>query len=60
VMVPSNSAARRVGDLAGDTICFLTGSLAERSLSSYFDTRKKRVRFLFCVFAKRTPSAGTQ
>ncbi|MDA8171847.1 MAG: hypothetical protein M0Z48_08490 [Nitrospiraceae bacterium] len=41
VMVPSNSAARRVGDLAGDTICFLTGSLAERSLSSYFDTRKK-------------------
>ncbi|MDA8387697.1 MAG: hypothetical protein M0Z58_03395 [Nitrospiraceae bacterium] len=41
VMVPSNAAARHVCDLAGDTICFLSGSPAERSLSSYFGTRHK-------------------
>ena len=41
VMVPSNSAAHHVDDLAGDSICFLIGSLTERSLSSYFDTLRK-------------------
>jgi general L-amino acid transport system substrate-binding protein len=42
VMVTSNSALRHVGDLAGDTICFLSGSLTERSLNAYFDTLHKR------------------
>ncbi len=41
VMVPSNSAVLHVGDLAGSTICFLIGSLTERSLSAYFDTFQK-------------------
>jgi len=37
VMVPSKSAAHNVGDLAGNTICFLIGSLTERSINAYFD-----------------------
>ena len=41
VMVPSDSAAHHVAELGGDTICFLIGSLTERSLSDYFDTLKK-------------------
>jgi general L-amino acid transport system substrate-binding protein len=38
VMVASASAAHHVGDLAGDSICFMIGSSAERSLEAYFDT----------------------
>jgi general L-amino acid transport system substrate-binding protein len=41
VMVPSASAVSHVGDLAGEKICFLTGSTTERSLSAYFDTLHK-------------------
>ena len=41
VMVPSNSAAHHVGDLAGDSICFMIGSPAERSLKAYFDALHK-------------------
>jgi general L-amino acid transport system substrate-binding protein len=41
VMVPSNSAAHHVSDLAGNTICFLIGSLSERSLNAYFATLQK-------------------
>ena len=41
VMVPSNSAAHSVGDLAGGPICFTTGSLIERSISAYFDAMHK-------------------
>jgi general L-amino acid transport system substrate-binding protein len=37
VMVASTSNAHHVSDLAGDTICFLIGSSAERSLEAYFD-----------------------
>lgn len=36
VMVPVASAARNVGDLAGDSICYMIGSSAERSLEAYF------------------------
>lgn len=39
VMVPSGLAARHVFSLAGDTICFLSGSPAERGLSAYFGAR---------------------
>ncbi len=38
VMVASASAAHHVGDLAGDSICFMISSSAERSLEAYFDT----------------------
>jgi general L-amino acid transport system substrate-binding protein len=41
VMVQSSSAVRHVKDLAGDRICFLTGSATERSLSAYFDRLQK-------------------
>lgn len=41
VMVPSGSSVRHVAGLAGDTICFLSGSGAERSLSYYFDAVHK-------------------
>ncbi|MGO9114479.1 MAG: hypothetical protein ACLP9L_35125 [Thermoguttaceae bacterium] len=41
VMVAANSAADRVGDLAGDSICFMIGSPAERSLNAYFETLHK-------------------
>jgi len=41
VMVPSNSAAHNVGDLAGNTICFMIGSLTERSINAYFDALHK-------------------
>lgn len=37
VMVASASAAHHVADLAGDSICFMIGSSAERSLEAYFD-----------------------
>jgi len=42
VMVPSNSAAHNVGDLAGNTICFMIGSLPERSINAYFDALHKK------------------
>jgi general L-amino acid transport system substrate-binding protein len=41
VMVPTTSVARRVGDLAGDGICFMIGSPAERSLEAYFEKLHK-------------------
>jgi general L-amino acid transport system substrate-binding protein len=41
VMVPSTSPAQHVGDLAGDSICFLIGSPEERSLENYFESLKK-------------------
>jgi general L-amino acid transport system substrate-binding protein len=50
VMVPSGSAARHVSDLAGQPICFLTGSQAERSLADYFDTFHKS--FLHLPFSE--------
>ncbi len=34
VMVPSSSPARHVSDLAGESVCFVIGSSAERSLSA--------------------------
>jgi general L-amino acid transport system substrate-binding protein len=37
VIVPANSAAHHIGDLAGDSICFMIGSAVERSLEAYFD-----------------------
>jgi len=37
VMVASNSSAHHVRNLANDSICFLIGSSAERSLEAYFD-----------------------
>ncbi len=37
VMVPFTSTVRHVSALAGDSICFLIGSSAERSLEAYFD-----------------------
>ena len=37
VMVPADSAVRHVSGLAGDPICFFSGSGAERSLEDYFD-----------------------
>jgi len=37
VMVASASAAHHVADLAGNSICFMIGSSAERSLEAYFD-----------------------
>jgi general L-amino acid transport system substrate-binding protein len=43
VMVPSNSAAHNVGDLAGNTICFMIGSLTERSINAYFDALHKNL-----------------
>jgi len=42
VMVPSNSTARNIGDLAGNTICFMTGSLTERSINAYFEALHKK------------------
>ncbi|MGC2423296.1 MAG: hypothetical protein WA666_02965 [Nitrospirota bacterium] len=41
VMVPSTSAAQHVGDLAGDSVCFLIGSPEERSLENYFECLNK-------------------
>jgi general L-amino acid transport system substrate-binding protein len=41
VMVPIGSTARHVGDLAGDSICYMIGSSVERSLEAYFDTLHK-------------------
>jgi general L-amino acid transport system substrate-binding protein len=41
VMVPFNSAVHHVGELGGETICFLSGSLTERSLAGYFDALQK-------------------
>jgi general L-amino acid transport system substrate-binding protein len=38
VLVPSDSAAHHVTDLAKKTICFYIGSTSERSLDAYFDT----------------------
>jgi len=37
IMVASDSAAHHVKELAGDSICFMIGSSAERSLEAYFD-----------------------
>jgi general L-amino acid transport system substrate-binding protein len=37
VMVPDGAAAKHVGDLAGDSICYMIGSPVERSLAAYFD-----------------------
>lgn len=42
VMVPAKSSARHVGDLAGDSICFMIGSAAERCLNAYFGSIHKR------------------
>jgi general L-amino acid transport system substrate-binding protein len=41
VMVPANSAAQHVDDLAGKSICFKIGSPVERTLNAYFDTIHK-------------------
>jgi general L-amino acid transport system substrate-binding protein len=41
VMVPFNSTAHNVGDLAGNTICFMIGSLTERSTNAYFEALHK-------------------
>jgi len=41
VMVPSGSPARRVSDLAGESICFLAGSAVGRSLNAYFEATRK-------------------
>ncbi len=41
VMVAANSSVRHVSDLAGDSICFMIASSAERSLEAYFDALHK-------------------
>ena len=41
VMVSSTSSAYNVGDLAGNTICFIIGSLTERSINAYFGALHK-------------------
>ena len=41
VMVPSDSAAHHVGDLAGNTVCFMIGSSTERSVNAFFDALHK-------------------
>lgn len=41
VMVTSNSSARHASDLAGDSICYMIASSAERSLEAYFDSIHK-------------------
>ncbi len=38
VMVKSNSPIQHVGDLAGDSICYMIASSGERSLEAYFDS----------------------
>ena len=38
IMVPGNARARHIGDLAGDSICYMIGSPVERSLEAYFDS----------------------
>ena len=52
VMVPAGSFARHVAGLAGNTICFLSGSGAERSLENYFG-RLHKVFFLPMPFSER-------
>jgi general L-amino acid transport system substrate-binding protein len=41
VIVPSSSLARHVNDLAADSVCFVIGSSAERSLAAYLDRAPK-------------------
>ncbi|MBW4591872.1 MAG: hypothetical protein KME46_02830 [Brasilonema angustatum HA4187-MV1] len=41
VMVASTSAAHHVGDLAGDSICFMIGSSVDRSLEAYFGALRR-------------------
>jgi len=41
LMVPADSAVRRVDDLSGKAICFFIGSPEERSLSGYFGSLHK-------------------
>ncbi|MGO9380028.1 MAG: hypothetical protein ACLPN1_03045 [Dissulfurispiraceae bacterium] len=41
VMVPSDLAAHNIADLAGNTICFMIGSLTERSINAYFEAMHK-------------------
>ncbi len=41
VMTPANSSVHHIGDLAGDSICFMIGSPVERSIEAYFDTLQK-------------------
>jgi general L-amino acid transport system substrate-binding protein len=41
VMAPTSSNARRIGDLAGDGICFMIGSPAERGLEAHFEKLHK-------------------
>jgi general L-amino acid transport system substrate-binding protein len=48
VMVPADSAARHVGDLAKNSICYMIGSPVERSLEAYFDgIRRSWIRRAF-------------
>ena len=42
VLVPANSAAQHVDDLAGNSICFVIGNPVERTLNAYFDTIHKK------------------
>ena len=41
VMVAANSPVQHVSDLAGDSVCFMIGTPAERSLESYFGALHK-------------------
>jgi len=41
VMAPVNSSAQHLEDLAWNSICFMIGSPAERTLNAYFDTIHK-------------------
>ena len=61
VLVPTGSAARRVGDLAGDGICFMIGSSAERSLEAYFETlRKVWLRRAFSEYGEMNDAYNAQ
>jgi general L-amino acid transport system substrate-binding protein len=40
LIVKENSAARRLEDLAGARVCFVTGSGAQRSLESFFEAKQ--------------------
>jgi len=41
VMVPVGSAARAIGDLADNSICFMIGSPVERSLEAFFASNRR-------------------
>ena len=61
VMVPITSIAHHVVDLAGDGICFMIGSSAERSLGEYFEKLNKDwFRQAFSEYGEMNDAYNTQ